>query len=397
MKVMESEPENSRDSQNNLECLLASPDMKKDEVKILNILKACEEGRLDALRDFATTKGGLISDNIRRQAWPLLLGVGKYGIGSQSQIEDTNSLWGLPIHPDEDQVKLDVNRSFVHYPHGRSLNELLERQRKLFDLITHVLRYLPYLSYFQGYHDICQVFTLVMGPETHWSVIARLSALRIRDFMLPTFSQTLAQLHLIPSIIKRVNPKLWIHISRTQPFYALSGTLTMYSHDIKDYGEITRLFDVLLAREAVFSIYIFAQIVLQRSDELFNISSDEPEILHSVLSKIPNPLGIEALIKKTVRLFETHPPEVLQGWNKISSYSVLKTTRWPDAVSGQSLDDGRIFFTKQVKELKRAELRDVTLNTVRKYWKPALSIGIPVLVSIISFWLRDSAGTAGIF
>ncbi|TQS38206.1 hypothetical protein Golomagni_01294 [Golovinomyces magnicellulatus] len=250
---------------------------------------------------------------------------------------------------------------------------------------------------FTGYHDICQVFMLVLEPENHWPVIARLSALRIRDFMLPTFSQTLAQLHLIPSIIKRVNPKLWFHISRTQPFYALSGTLTMYSHDIKDYGEITRLFDILIAREAVFSIYIFAQIVLQRSDELFNIPSDEPEILHSVLSKIPNPLGIEALIKKAVRLFETHPPEVLQGWNKISSNSVLKTTRWPDAVSRQSLDDGRIFFTKQVKELKRAELREVTLNTVRKYWKPALSIGIPVLVSIISFWLRDSAGTAGIF
>lgn len=28
----------------------------------------------------------------------------------------------LPRHQDEDQVQLDVNRSFVHYPNGMSLN-----------------------------------------------------------------------------------------------------------------------------------------------------------------------------------------------------------------------------------------------------------------------------------
>ncbi|TQS38205.1 hypothetical protein Golomagni_01295 [Golovinomyces magnicellulatus] len=67
---MESEPENAPYSQNNSECLLVNPNMKKDEDKILSILKACEEGHLDALRDFATTKGGFISDNIRRQACP---------------------------------------------------------------------------------------------------------------------------------------------------------------------------------------------------------------------------------------------------------------------------------------------------------------------------------------
>ncbi len=44
---------------------------------------------------------------------PLLLGC---GIGSDSA---GDTAWEtLPVHADEDQVKLDVNRSFIYYPSG---------------------------------------------------------------------------------------------------------------------------------------------------------------------------------------------------------------------------------------------------------------------------------------
>jgi hypothetical protein len=32
--------------------------------------------------------------------------------------EDSSSWRSLPKHPDEDQVQLDVDRSFIYYPHG---------------------------------------------------------------------------------------------------------------------------------------------------------------------------------------------------------------------------------------------------------------------------------------
>jgi hypothetical protein len=222
--------------------------------------------------------------------------------------------------------------------------------------------------------------------------MARLSALRIRDYMLPTLSPSLAQLHLIPSIIYTVNPKLHSHLPLTRPFFAIPGILTMYAHEIQEYCDIARIFDVLLAREAVFSVYMFAQIVLQRADELFEIPADEPEMLHSVLSKLPNPLDLEALISNAIKLYEEHPPEALRTWRSISSSSVLKTARSADQAASQSLEEGRAFFNTQVKELQWAEQRQKVLTTMWKYRRPARTVGLAILVGVLSYWIRRSGG-----
>lgn len=218
--------------------------------------------------------------------------------------------------------------------------------------------------------------------------------------MLPTLASSLAQLRLIPSIIYTVNPKLYNHLPLTQPFFAIPGILTMYAHDIQEYGEIARIFDVLLAREAVFSVYMFAQIVLQRADELFEIPADESEMLHSVLSKLPKPLELESLIANTVNLFDKHPPELLKTWQAISKSSVLKTARWPNQAAKQSLEDGKMYFNEQVKELHWVEQREKALTTIWKYRRPASTLGLAILVGLISFWLRKSSllpGLLGVF
>ena len=210
--------------------------------------------------------------------------------------------------------------------------------------------------------------------------------------MLPTLAPSLAQLHLIPSIIYTVNPRLYNHLPLTRPFFAIPGILTMYAHDIQGYGDIARIFDVLLAREGVFSLYMFAQIVLQRANELFEIPSDEPEVLHSVLSKLPNPLDVEALIQNTIKLFEQHPPETLRSWRSISSSSVLKTARSADQAASQTLEDGRMFFNKQVKELQWAEKREKVFTTIWKYRRPARTVGMAILVGVLSYWLQRRPG-----
>jgi hypothetical protein len=162
----------------------------------------------------------------------------------------------------------------------------------------------------------------------------------------------------------------------------------MYAHDIQEYGQIARLFDVLLAREAVFSVYMFAQIVLQRSAELFETPADEPEMLHSILSKLPQPLDLESIISKTVQLFNDHPPESLRSWTSISASSVLKTARWSEQVVNQTLEDGERFFAQQVKELEWAAKREEILKMLWKYRRPAKAVGVAVLVGIISFVLN---------
>lgn len=276
-------------------------------------------------------------------------------------------------------------------PHtDQTPKEISQRKQELSCLIREVLRRQPYLHYFQGYHDICQVFLLVLSPGDRAPCVARLSALRIRDYMLPTLSPSLAQLRLIPSLIHAVNPALHAHLPLTRPFFAIPGILTMYAHDIQSYGDIARVFDALLAREAVFSVYMFVAIVLSRADELFDIPSDEPEVLHSVLSKLPHPLDLEGLISRTGGLLTEHPPETLRPWRGISSASVLKTVRKPDQAETQSLEDGKEFFDKQVKELQSAERREKVLAAMWKYRRPAKTVGLAIAVGVLAYWMRRS-------
>lgn len=164
----------------------------------------------------------------------------------------------------------------------------------------------------------------------------------------------------------------------------------MYAHDIQEYGDIARLFDVLLAREAVFSVYMFAQIVLQRSEELFETPADEPEMLHSILSKLPRPLNLEALIANTVQLFDKYPPETLPAWRSISKNSVVKTARWHDDSTQQTVEDGELYFHRQVREMEIAEMRQRLFAALWKYRRPAAAVSMAVFVGVLSIWLRKS-------
>ncbi|TFA99298.1 TBC1 domain family member 20 [Trichoderma ghanense] len=370
-------------------------------LKTSEILAACTWRDATRLRALAESDGGLLADSLRRAAWPILLGASPpadekkhvdddyddglaYTDGSSHAAEGD---WkDLPRHRDEDQVQLDVNRSFVHYPSDQSEPELHKRKRELSDLIVEVLRRHPYLCYFQGYHDICQVFLLVLEPAARAPLVARLSVLRVRDFMLPSLSATTAQLRLIPDILARADPELRRHLSSIEPFYALAGTLTMYAHNIERYRDIARLFDVILAREPTFSIYLFAQIVIDRREEILEI--DEPDMLQVILGRVPPELDLDGLIKRAANLFTDHPPETLRSWHHISSSSVLKTCRDVDSSTRQTLEDGHRHFERQVKEIQWQELR---MGVRRKMWvyrRPVKYVGAAIMVGFVAFYLR---------
>ncbi|KAL7933811.1 rab-GTPase-TBC domain-containing protein [Trichoderma chlorosporum] len=367
-------------------------------LKTSEILAACTWRDATRLRALAESDGGLLADSLRQAAWPILLGVSPPADEKQHYQDDgartanlnpdaSSGDWKeLPRHRDEDQVQLDVNRSFVHYPNDQSENELHKRKQELSDLIVEILRRYPYLCYFQGYHDICQVFLLVLEPAARAPLVARLSILRIRDFMLPSLSATTAQLQLLPDILARADPKLRRHLSSIEPFYALAGTLTMYAHNIERYRDIARLFDVILAREPTFSIYLFAQIVIDRRDEILDI--DEPDMLQVILGRVPLELDLDDLIKRSVDLFVRHPPETLRSWHQISGSSALKTCRDVDDSARQTLEDGHYYFERQVKEIQWQELRIGVRRKMWMYRRPVKFIGTAIMVGVVAFYLR---------
>ena len=141
-----------------------------------------------------------------------------------------------------------------------SPRETNDRKRDLSRVINEVLRRHPKLCYFQGFHDICQVFLLVLGAEGAALATEHIALLRIRDFMLPSLAPALDHLHLLYPVLLSADRELCLHLSRTKPFFALAATLTLYAHDIQEYSNIARLFDVFLAADPVFPIYLFAQV-----------------------------------------------------------------------------------------------------------------------------------------
>lgn len=227
---------------------------------------------------------------------------------------------------------------------------------------------------------------LVLDPACRARVVERLSVLRIRDFMLPSLGPTTAQLRLLPDILAKADAQLRRHIASIEPFYALAGTLTMYAHNIEDYRDIARLFDVFLAREPVFSIYVFAQIVVDRRDEILEI--DEPDMLQVVLAKVPRGMDIDALIAKSVRLFDRHPPDSLRSWRRVSNASVLKTARDICACANQTLDQGHAYFQQQVKEIGWLDMQERFKMLLWRHRRPVRLVGMAFFVAALGVYLR---------
>ncbi len=204
--------------------------------------------------------------------------------------------------------------------------------------------------------------------------------------MLPNLGPTTAQLRLLPDILGKADPELRRHVASIEPFYALAGTLTMYAHNIEAYHDIARLFDILLAREPVFSIYMFAQIVIDRREEIFDI--DEPDLLQVVLARIPPKMDLDALIERSTVLFKRHHPEALRSWGRISKASALKTARDGQDAAKQTLEQGEAYFETQAKELRWMDLRDKMAMAVWRYRRPARAVGMAVAVSLVAFYIR---------
>jgi hypothetical protein len=140
---------------------------------------------------------------------------------------------------------------------------------------------------------------------------------------------------------------------------------------------------------------------MTRKDELLEYDSDDEDMMYAILSKLPKPLDIESLITRTTLLFAHHPPETLPfgAWRKVSQYSVLKTTRDPDELARQTLEEGELLHSKHAAQIKRQEtlqkMMDHSRLLAHKYLKPAGVFTLAVVVGILSLWLgRNVTGTS---
>ncbi|RPA87094.1 hypothetical protein BJ508DRAFT_95958 [Ascobolus immersus RN42] len=297
--------------------------------KTAAIKEAIDKKDVEALRELATSRDGLLSDDLRRDAWPILLGYDKdaFLLARKEQGED---YWKtLPVHRDEEQVKLDVERAFVYYPKNLSPMATKSLKSQLQTLITIILRTHPSLNYFQGFHDICQVLLLVLTLPDAIPAGQYLSLLLLRDFMLPTLTPALSHLLLIPPLLEESDHELYTVLRDVKPYFALSATLTLYSHEIREYSHTTRLFDSLLAYGPGFSVYLFIKVLEARKPEILELIDElgaGDDVLGAVLGRWKGEgfLDLEGWVLGAKQLWQEHPMERLPAFRSIAGASVLK-------------------------------------------------------------------------
>ncbi|GMF03490.1 unnamed protein product [[Candida] boidinii] len=118
-------------------------DLKKDTLKL-----AIKQNNKEIMYQLSQTREGLINNEFRSKIWPVLLGIEspvntKLNKSIEKDEEDENEytksnkdINSLSPHKDEDQVKKDIDRSFINYPKDITKIELESLRLKLNNLIV---------------------------------------------------------------------------------------------------------------------------------------------------------------------------------------------------------------------------------------------------------------------
>ncbi|OBZ84662.1 TBC1 domain family member 20 [Choanephora cucurbitarum] len=303
------------------------------------VLEAIHKKDWNALKRLARAPDGYVDDRLRNYVWPILLHTqhGTYIAekGSEKDLAD-------PV-----QVAKDVERSLYYYPQDVTPTFKAHKQQELHCMIIEILWRNPSLKYYQGFHDICTCFLLVLGKKAAIPAVENVALFFIRDAMLDSFEPVSKQLRLMSSMIEYEDPQLSLFLEKANvmSYYALSWILTWFSHDFEDYEKVIRLFDLFLSSQAFMPVYVASAITLLRRDE---IMQTEKDLVHSLVTHIPQEMDIERVIQKAIVLeakysllylqkqsgIWLHQDSVINTWEK--DWSSLTWDQVPDHLQANS-------------------------------------------------------------
>uniref|UniRef100_A0A3Q3X789 TBC1 domain family member 20 n=1 Tax=Mola mola TaxID=94237 RepID=A0A3Q3X789_MOLML len=279
---------------------------------------------IETLKRAAGTKGGLLTDEVRRKVWPKLLNINVYKLPHKPGRAVRKN------HKDYNQVVLDVSRSMKRFPKGMPAADRGALQEQLIDIILEVLKCNPQLHYYQGYHDVTVSLLLVVGERMAIAMLDKLSNYHLRDFMDPTMDSTKHILNYLMPILEQVDSELHDFMIRAEvgTIFALSWLITWFGHVLSDFKHTLRLYDFFLSSHPLMPIYLAATIVLHREKEVKQAECDMA-MVHHLLSRIPQDLPYELLICQAQDLFDQYPPSLLAKQAALQSHKrMVKMAVW---------------------------------------------------------------------
>ncbi|KAJ0407838.1 hypothetical protein P43SY_008299 [Pythium insidiosum] len=271
-----------------------------------------DDGAFQELRALAFARGGFVSNELRQVIWPLLLGTDAAPVVHREH-EQHFTRMNAP-HRDDSQVEKDIERSMWHYDVVLNIREGERRakRKQLTTIINAVLNDNQQLYYFQGYHDTCSVFLLVLGDQRSFHAMRTLSATYHREPMRSNFDTVLHTIRLLFPLLEGEDAELFQHLreSGVEPFFALPWVITWFAHELSRFSDVTRLYDVFLVSHPLFVLYTSAAVVLEARQRVLRAECDFGT-LHSLLSKLPKTMDLEKVLARAAVLFHRLPPDEL--------------------------------------------------------------------------------------
>lgn len=320
-----------------------SDTVKSLKARTLN--DALQNKSTDALAEYLRSTEGLINNEFRMKIWPLLLGIFEQETEADEEISKQQSmvdspnlklnrqsvtsfllndldLNDLPPHKDEDQVKLDIQRSFTVLSQMQSYHQLQNEsftaifsnsdidllKKSLLNIIIKILRKYPCLNYYQGYHDIASIILIVCyeqngeanpskNEELAFKLLEKLTVFHLRDYMITDINLSINHLKLIPSLLEVTDTDLFELIKQSSNSYimssgfhydynfyqGLSSILTFYSHDLNNLHQLLIIWDFILSYNSVIvNVYLYVALLKFHKEDIFNqLNIDPSDLLDS--------------------------------------------------------------------------------------------------------------------
>ena len=278
------------------------------EFKSIQIKKSLQQNDRLALKTLACSNGGFVTNELRVKVWCRLANVDD----NDNVFNDISS--NIQRNDNYRQVILDVERSLKRFPPSVQEVQRIAYQDKLTEIIIRILDHNPDMYYYQGYHDVCLTFLLVMNEHQAFRLINAISRSHLRFYMERTMNTTSNLLEIIYLIIRDEDDELHDHLIRSEvgTIFSLSWVITWFSHVLNDLDDILRLFDLFISTHYLMPIYMTVAILMWKKSDILCIDCDMAS-MHKFLTAIPNdqhsPLPIDRLVLDTLELSIRYPPE----------------------------------------------------------------------------------------
>ncbi|KAG5517991.1 hypothetical protein PMAC_000446 [Pneumocystis sp. 'macacae'] len=346
-----------------------------NELEFIDFNHAILKNDIAKLKKYGAQGIGFKNNYLRKKIWNIL-------ICPENETLNHQTHWKLlPAHKDENQVQLDVDRSFIYYPINLTHKKLEKKRKELKSLIVEILRKHPNFNYFQGYHNIAQVFLLCIGKKEAVKLLEYISLTRIRDFFLPSLSPILDHLEFIKSIILKKDRELGEHITNIPSHFALASYLTWFSYKTTHFDDVLNVFDFILATDTIMIIYVCAATIIQQKNYILSITKEEPDILHKVLTKFTQKCPSKRTLQKAIVLREIIPPYTLSNWKFILKHSCIK-----DFGKKYHLEHATKLYYMELDELEKKKSYSIN-NKIRL--NSALFIITIAILSISIMWYKN--------